>query len=78
VQGLAFKTNPEFVLLFDLVPAPAGAHCHFPAILRDVLFVDGKHTLIAKSDWPEFARQQVELLVNEGLPRAEAERLYGI
>jgi hypothetical protein len=83
VQGLTLKSNPEVVLLFDKIPTPGGDHCHFFSRLwapyvRDVLFVDGRHSLIREENWPEFARKQVTLLVQEGIPLAEAERLYGL
>jgi hypothetical protein len=31
---------------------------------------------VPKSEWPEFARRQVELLAREGFDRREAERLF--
>lgn len=81
VQGLTVRSNPKLVLLFDKLPSPGGDHCHLPAriwapLAREVLFVSGEDTVIRESDWPDFARQQVELLVQEGWPRQEAERLY--
>jgi hypothetical protein len=33
---------------------------------------------VRESEWPEFARKQVDLLENEGFKRKEAERLYEI
>jgi len=81
VQGLTRKSNPEIALLFDKLPSPGGDHCHMPFRLfaragREVWCVGCSLHFIPESDWPAFAARQVELLVNEGFPRAEAERLF--
>jgi hypothetical protein len=81
VQGLTRKSNPELALLFDKLPTPGGDHCHLPVRLwaplgREVLLVGARHTFVPERDWPEFARKQVELLVQEGYDRQQAERLY--
>ena len=83
VQNLTRKSDPEIALLFDKLPTPGGDHCHLPARLwaplgREVWLVGGWQTFVPESEWPAFARRQVELLAREGLPRQEAERLYGI
>ena len=83
MQGLTIKSNPDLVILFDKVPTPGGDHCHFPRRLwaeycRDVPYADCRNGLVRESEWPDFARKQVELLVKEGIARAEAERLYGL
>ena len=80
VQGLTKKSDSHIVILFDKLPTPGGDHCHLPARLwaplgREVCFRDVGMTFIPESDWPEFSRQQVELLVHDGFDRAEAERL---
>jgi hypothetical protein len=31
---------------------------------------------VCESDWPEFTKRQVELLVHEGFEREQAERLF--
>lgn len=82
IQGLTTKCNYEIVLLFDKLPTPGGDHCHLPLRLwaslgREVGFKDGSMRFVEENDWPEFAREQVELLVKEGIDRKEAERLYG-
>ncbi len=83
VQGLSLKSNPELAILFDKVPTPGGDHCHVPqriiaAPSREVLFVHLEKQIIQETDWPDFARNQVDLLVRERFPQGEAKRLYGI
>jgi len=79
VQGLSMNSNPEIAILFDKLPSP-GDHCHFfkrlwAAPQRDVCLVSGWQQ-VKESEWPEFARKQIELLVKEGFDRAKAEALY--
>jgi hypothetical protein len=81
VQGLTKKSNPEIALLFDKLPTPGGDHCHLPVRLwaplgREVWLVGMGHIFVRESEWPEFANKQVELLVQEGFERQEAERLF--
>jgi hypothetical protein len=81
VQGLTRKSNSEIAQLFDKLPTPGGDHCHLPMRLwaplgREVWFVGGHSTFVAESDWPEFAKSQVDLLATEGFDRQEAERLF--
>jgi hypothetical protein len=81
IQGLTRSSNPELVLLFDKQPTPGGDHCHLPQRLwaapgREVWFIGNGRSFVPESDWPEFARKQVELLVKEGYDRREGERLY--
>ena len=81
IQGLTKKSNPELALLFDKLPTPGGDHCHLPARMwapvgREVWLVGCGHIFVRESDWPKFASEQVELLVQEGFEREEAERLF--
>jgi hypothetical protein len=81
IQGLTKKSNSEIVLLFDKLPTPGGDHCHFPIRLwaplgREVWSVGRTHQFIRESEWPEFASTQVDLLVQEGFDRQDAERLF--
>jgi hypothetical protein len=81
VQGLTTKSNAEIALLFDKLPTPGGDHCPFPFRLlkppgREVLCVGGDLRFVPDRDWPAFAKKQVELLVQEGFDRDEAERLF--
>ena len=80
VQGLSETNNPEIALLFDKVAAPPD-HCHFPrrfwwGFVREVCFVDGSWRMVPVAEWSDFARRQVELLVADGFPRAQAQQLY--
>jgi hypothetical protein len=81
VQGLSQSENPEIVLLFDKVPTPGGDHCHGLArlkapLVREVWTIGDGMSKVRESNWPAFARKQIELLVEAGLSRREAERLY--
>jgi hypothetical protein len=81
VQGLTTKSNRKIALLFDKLPTPGGDHCHLPMRLwaplgREVYLVGSEHLFVEESEWPEFASNQVELLVKEGFERKEAERLF--
>jgi hypothetical protein len=67
-------------VLFDKVAAPPD-HCQFPRRLwhgyvREVLFVNSDWKAVPVQQWPEFSRQQVELLVKEGFTREHAQELY--
>jgi hypothetical protein len=82
-QGWTTGSNHQIVILFDKLPTPGGDHCGLPARIwaapgREVCYQDGGMTFIPETQWPEFARKQVELLVDEGFDRAEAERLYAL
>jgi len=80
IQGLSKGSNPDIAILFDKLPTP-GDHCHFPKRLwrpfgRDVCFVGTSWTFVLESAWPEFTKNQIELLVKEGFDRTNAEALY--
>ena len=81
IQGLTLKSNHEIAFLFDKLSTPGGDHRHLPArvwapLTREVLLVGGIHINVRESEWPEFTEKQIELLVQEGFPREEAERLF--
>ena len=81
IQGLAKKFEPNIAMLFDKLPTPGGDHCPFPfrmwaPLVREVLMSEGTHTRVRESEWPEFSKRQVNLLVSEGWNRQEAERLF--
>jgi hypothetical protein len=82
VQGLTVSSNPRIAMLFDKLPTPGGDHCStvlgrlLSPLTREVCYVDGSMGIVRERDWPEFARSQVDLLVNEGFDRQEAERLF--
>ncbi len=81
VQGLTKKNDAQIALLFDKRATQGGDHCHplmrwHAPLVREVLFVGAGMRTVPESEWPAFSRDQVELLVKAGIPRAEAERLY--
>jgi hypothetical protein len=80
VQGLREDSNPQIALLFDKQPSP-GDHAHGwrrwnAPLRREVCLVDGSMVVIEESAWLEFARKQIELLVEAGIPRERAVALY--
>lgn len=80
VQGLSVTNDLKIAILFDKVAAPPD-HCHFPhrlwaRFVREVCFVDGDWREIPIAGWPQFARQQIDLLVVAGFSRAQAQELY--
>ena len=83
VQGLNLKSNHDLIILFDQRPTPGGDHNPLPYRMwrargREVLTLLGRLRFIPETEWPALARAQVEMLVKEGIARAEAERLYGL
>ncbi len=80
VQGLTVTNDPRIAILFDKVAAPPD-HCHFPRRLwagyvREVCFIDGTWRTVPVREWANFAHQQVELLVEAGFSRTQAQQLY--
>jgi hypothetical protein len=83
IQGLTTKANPEIAILFDKLATPGGDHCGLPARLwaqkgREVCYVNGSMDFIRESEWPDFAKNQIEILLREGFERQVAEALYHI
>ena len=81
IQGLTETNNPEIAILFDKTPTPGGDHCHLwrrltAPLSRDVLLIDGSQRTIRESNWPEFSKNQIELLVQDGFDGAAAEAIY--
>jgi hypothetical protein len=81
VQGLTKQSDQRIALLFDKLPTPGGDHCPLPTRLwapfgREVWFVGAGRRFVLESEWPAFAREQVELLVQEGFDRHKAEWLF--
>ena len=75
--------NGEIALLFDKLPTPGGDHCHglhrlFAPPGREIITISADHRFIRESDWPVFARRQVELLVGAGISRTRAEEYYSL
>ena len=81
VQGLSQTNDPGIALLFDKMPTPGGDHCHFFAritapLAREVWMIGSERRVIYESEWPAFAKQQIELLVAAGITRSQAELFY--
>jgi hypothetical protein len=78
IQGLSETNDSQIAVLFDKRSSPGGDHFHRPwgALLRELCLLDGSMQVIPEKRWPEFASNQVELLVQAGIPRAAAERHY--
>lgn len=80
IQGFTETNNPQIALVFDKWPTRGGDHFRRPwgPLLREVCLLDGSVQVVPEEQWPKFASNQVELLVQEGLPRAKAEHYYRI
>lgn len=78
VQGLGETNNPMIALVFDRYPTRGGDHSRRPwgPLLREVAMLDGSMEIVREEKWPEFRRKQIELLVADGISRAQAEKLY--
>lgn len=77
VQGLSESDNPEIAILFDRFSVRGGDHRRgIGPYLREVLMADGFMRNIGHDRWPAFASNQVQLLVQVGIPRTTAEAYY--
>jgi hypothetical protein len=79
VQGLTENNNQGIAILFDRYAVRGGDH--FRGIrrlpyLREVCLLDGSMQTVSLRGWPTFASNQIELLVQEGIPRKTAEAYY--
>jgi hypothetical protein len=80
VQGLGETNDPSIAVLLDKIAAPPD-HCHFPrrlwaGFVREVCFVDGSWRAVPLEEWDSFAQEQIDLLVEAGYTREQAENLY--
>jgi hypothetical protein len=81
VQGLNDNMNQGIAIIFDKLLTPGGDHTHLldrlgAKLAREVGYLDGSRAIVTEESWPAFSKKQIELLVEAGIPRAEAERLY--
>ena len=78
IQGLSETNNPQICVLFDRDSCRGGDHFRSPwgHPVREVCMLDGSMEVISDEHWPEFSRQQVELLVAAGFSRTNALRFY--
>jgi hypothetical protein len=79
VQGLSVTNDPDIIILFDKIPSP-GDHRHLFArigapLVREVVKIGGVE-ILPESKWPAVVRRQIELLVDAGIAREQAERYY--
>ena len=80
IQGLSQTNNPQIAILWDKKSSPGGDHFHRPwgPPLREVCLLDGSMQVIPEKSWAAFVSNQVELLVQDGIPRAAAWHYYEI
>lgn len=78
IQGLSETDDPQICVLFDRNSCPGGDHFRSPwgHRLREACLLDGSMQVIPDEKWPEFSREQVELLVAAGFSRTNALRFY--
>lgn len=78
IQGLSETDNPQIAILFDKKSIPGGDHFRrlWGPLLREVCMLDGSMETVREEKWAEFAKNQIELLVQEGISRETAERYY--
>ena len=78
VQGLDDKIPSGVALLFDRDGCPGGDHFRmlWGRPVREVTFVGGGMDTVPDAKWPEFARRQILLLVQTGMPLETARGYY--
>ena len=81
IQGLKESDDCNLVFLFDKKATPGGDHCHLPQRIwaplgREVLYITCQKDFISNDKWDAFAKDQIELLVETGIPREKAEWYY--
>lgn len=78
IQGLSETNNPEIAILWDKKSSPGGDHFRRPwgPLLREVCLLDGSMQIISEKSWAGFVSNQVELLVQDGIPRVTAQHYY--
>lgn len=78
IQGLSDTNDPRICILFDRNSCRGGDHFRSPwgHRVREVCMLDGSMRVIPDEKWPEFSRQQVELLVAAGFARTNALQFY--
>lgn len=78
IQGLSETNDPQICILFDRNSCKGGDHFRSPwgHRVRELCLLDGSMQIIRDEDWPEFSRNQVELLVAAGFSRTNALHFY--
>jgi hypothetical protein len=74
IQGLCETNDPQICILFDRNSCRGGDHFRSPwgHRVHEVCLLDGSMQVIPDEKWPEFSRQQVDLLVAAGFSRTNA------
>lgn len=80
VQGLSETNDSNIAILFDRYSTPGGDHFRRPRgpLIREVCLHDGSMQIVADANWPRFSSNQIELLVQNGIPRATAQHYYDL
>jgi hypothetical protein len=80
IQGLSETNNPQIAILWDKKPTRGGDHFRRPwgPLLREACLLDGSMKVIPETSWAAFVSNQVELLVQDGMPRTTARHYYEI
>jgi hypothetical protein len=78
IQGLSETNDPQIAILFDKKSCREGDHFRRPwgPLERETCLLDGSMRGVSDQRWPEFSSNQVELLVQAGIPRAAAKKYY--
>jgi len=78
IQGLSESNDPQICIIFDRNSCRGGDHFRSPwgHRVREASLLDGSMVVIPDEKWPEFSRQQVELLVAAGFSRTNALHFY--
>ena len=80
VQGLGQMNDFNIAVLFDRYSSHGGDHFRRPwgPLVREVSMLDGSMQIVKKKNWDGFSSQQIELLVQNGIPRATAQHYYAL
>jgi hypothetical protein len=81
IQGLKESDDCDIAILFDKLATPGGDHCHLPGRMwapygREVMFITSQKKFIRNDKWDDFAKEQIELLVEAGISREKAVWYY--
>jgi len=77
-QGLSETNDLQICILFDRNSCKGGDHFRSPwgHRVREGCLLDGEMVVISDEKWPEFSRQQVDLLIAAGFSRTNALHFY--
>ena len=80
VQGFGETNDHDIAILFDRYSTHGGDHFRRPwgPMVREVCLLDGSMQIISETNWDQFSSNQIELLVQNGVPRATAQHYYAL